>query len=254
MYTVFNDYHRASCHVHEAYGLASHQPPPEPGNILERNIEPCSTLCHLPERGIRECYPCSTHILTLVLPYSIDEDGPILHQDTPICLCGKFAIRCLHRWVHPFSPVVVLPPVFSPDIGLPNVYPLDELPMLWTNTEYTVPASDDDTNVVGHLAMNLVTTSHLEANAKASQISLTDQEFICYMTVDVDANSANGNKADKTGDTKVTPLKKAKKSFKKTTKKEVAIDGDDSSLTSSQDPDAGLFSNEEAQQQVPRMV
>ena len=116
--------------------------------------------------------------------------------------------------------------------------------------EYTVSASDDDANVVGHPAMTLVTTSHLEANANASQISLTDKEFICYITVDVDANSANVNKADKTGDTNVTPLKKAKK----TPKKEGAIDGNDSLLTSSQDPDAGLFFDDEAQQQVPRMV
>ena len=54
--------------------------------------EPCSALCRLPERNVREFYPCLTHSMTLMLPYSIGEEGPIMHLDTSIHLCGGFAI------------------------------------------------------------------------------------------------------------------------------------------------------------------
>ena len=50
-----------------------------------------------------------------------------------------------------------------------------------------------------------------------SQISLTDDEYIQYMTIDVDAKNSSGaksNEATGTGDTKVTPLKKIRKTKK----------------------------------------
>ena len=73
---------------------------------------------------------------------------------------------------------MMLPLLYSPDPGLPNVYALEELPVLWTNTEYLAAASDDDMSKVGHPTMTLVSTSHLEVDANSSQISLTDDKFI----------------------------------------------------------------------------
>ena len=79
---------------------------------------PASALCCLPERNKGEFYPCSMHGTTLVLPFSMGDDGPILHLNTPICHCNEFAVCRLHRWVHPYSPVVALPPLYSPDPGI----------------------------------------------------------------------------------------------------------------------------------------
>ena len=100
---------------------------------------PCSILCHLPERGIGEFYPYIMSSVLLVVPIDFGEDGPILHFDTPARPCCEFAVRHLHRWICPCGIVAVLPPAFSPDIGLPNIYPLDDM-------EYTASASDDDAN------------------------------------------------------------------------------------------------------------
>ena len=110
----------------------------DPANV------PASALCRLPEWSIGEFYPCSMHSATLVLPFSMGQDGLILHLNTPICWCNEFAVRHLHQWVRPYGPVVALPPLYSPDPGLPNVYPLDEPPMLWTNSEYTAAVSNND--------------------------------------------------------------------------------------------------------------
>ena len=122
---------------------------------------PASALCRLPEQSIGEFYPCSTHGATLVLPFSMGQDGPILHLNMPIQWCNEFAVRCLHRWVCPYGPVMALPPLYSPDPGLPNVYPLDEPPMLWMNSEYTAAVSDDDVSEIGHPTMTLSSTSNL---------------------------------------------------------------------------------------------
>ena len=137
---------------------------------------PAMSFCHLPKRSIREFYPCPTHDAALVLPFSMGQDGPILHLNTPICHCNKFTIRSLHQWVCLYGHAMVLPPLYSRDSGLPNVYALEELPMLWTNTEYLAAASNDDMSKVGHPAMTLVSTSCLEVDANSSQISLTDNE------------------------------------------------------------------------------
>ena len=185
--------------------------------------------------------------MTLVLPFSMGQDGPILHLNMPIHHCDEFAVRHLHRWVRPGGPVVALPPLYSPDLGLPNVYLLDELPMLWTNSEYTAAASNDDVSEVGHPVMTLVPTSHLEVKANLSQISLTDDEYIQYMTIDVDAKNSSGAKSNEVtdmGDAKVTPSKKTKKTKKA---KEDAKDDGDSSSDSSQD--AGVFLDGKGQQQ-----
>ena len=146
---------------------------------------------------------------------------------------------------------MALPPLYSPDPGLCNVYPLDKPPMLWTNSEYTATVSDDDVSEVGHPAMTLVSTSHLEVDISTSQISLTDDKFIQYMTIDINANNAKdasgtkSNEADETGDAKVASLKKTKKT-KKTPKKEDAVDDGDSSSISSHD--AGIISDDRDQQ------
>ena len=55
-----------------------------------------TALCHLPEWTIAEFYPCLKHDATLVLPFSIGQDGPILHLNTPMCHCDEFAVRRLH--------------------------------------------------------------------------------------------------------------------------------------------------------------
>ena len=120
------------------------------------------------------------------------------------------------------------------------MYPLDELPMLGTNSEYMAAASDDDVNEVGHPAMTLVSTSCLEVNANSSQISLTNDEFIQYMAINVNAKNRSGtksNEAAETGDAKVTPTKKTNK----TKTKENAVDDGDSFFDGSQD--AGVFSD-----------
>ena len=107
----------------------------------------------------------------LVLPFSMGPDSPILHLNTPICGCNEFAIWRLHQWIPPYGPVVALPLLYSPDPGLPNVFSLNEPPMLWTNTEYLADASDDNIKEVGYPAMTFVHTSCLDVNANSSQIS-----------------------------------------------------------------------------------
>ena len=204
---------------------------------------PVMVICHLPEQSIGEFYPCPTHNVALVLPFSMGQDGPILYLNTPIHRCNEFAVWHLHWWVHPYGPVVVLPSLYSPDLGLPNVYPLKEPPMLWTNTEYLAAASDDDVSEVGCPAMTLVSTSCLKVNASSSQISLTDDEFIQYVTIDIDAKgstSTKSNEAAETGKPKVT-LKKTKKDKTKGNAKD---DGD----SSSNSQDAGVYSDGEGQQ------
>ena len=90
----------------------------------------------------------------------------------------------------PYGPVVALPLLYSPDPRLPSVFSLDELPVLWTNTEYLADVSDDNVKEVGHPAMTYIHTSHLEVNANSSQISLTDDDYIQYITVDDDAKDS----------------------------------------------------------------
>ena len=190
-----------------------------------------------------EFYPCPTNDAALVLPFSMGPDSPILHLNTPIHCCDEFAMRQLHRWIHPYGPIVALPPLYSPNPRLPNVFSLDKLPMLWTNTEYLADASDNDVHEVGHPAMTFVHTSRLEVNANSSQISLTDNDYIQYIGVNdntKDSTEAKGNEAAKMGEPKVTP-KKAKKDKPKGDTK----NGSDSP---SDDPDDGMFSDGEGQQ------
>ena len=93
--------------------------------------------------------------------------------------------------------------------------------------------------------MTLVTTSRLQADANAPQISLTDEEYICFMTIE---SSANTNVANITNDAKKTPVKEAKKGSEKTPKKDSAAGGMDSSSTSSMDSDTGMFSDDDDEQ------
>ena len=136
---------------------------------------PVTALCHLPQWSMGEFYPCPTNDAALVLPFSMGPDSPILHLNTPICGCNEFAMWWLHWWTCPYGTVVVLPLLYSPDPGLPNMFQLDEPPMLWTNTEYLADASDDDVHEVGCPTMTYIYTSHLEVDTNSSQISLTDK-------------------------------------------------------------------------------
>ena len=129
---------------------------------------PAMALCHLPQRSMGEFYPCPMNDTALVLPFSMGLDSPILHLNTSICGCNEFAVWRLHRWVHPNGPVVALPPLYSTDPRLSNVFSLDELPMLWTNMEYLVDASDDDVHEVRRPALTFIHTSHLEVDANSS--------------------------------------------------------------------------------------
>ena len=132
--------------------------------------------------------------------------------------------------------------MYSSNPGLPNVFSLDEPPMLWTNTEYLADASDDDIHEVGHPAMTFIHTSHLEVDTNSSQISLTNDDYIQYIAVDDDAKDSTevkGSEAAEMGEPKVTP-KKAKDKPKGDTK-----DGDNSP---SDDQDDGMFSDGEGQQ------
>ena len=114
--------------------------------------------------------------------------------------------------------------------------------MLWMNTEYLAVASDDDVSKVGHPAMTFVHTSHLEVDANLSQLSLTDDEFIQYFTIntdDKDSSEVKNKEAAEMGKPKVTP--------KKTKKDRVKGDAKDNS-DSSNNQDNGMFSDGEGQQ------
>ena len=174
-----------------------------------------AALCHLSEQGIGEFYPCLGHDTALMLPFAMSQDSPILHLNTLIHHCVKFGIWRLHRWVHLYDLVVALPLLYSPDPGLPSVYSLDEPAMLWMNTEHLAAQSDDDDDVreVGHPAMTFVSTNSLEVNAKSSQISLTNDKFIRYYTIDLDANNSSADKSNEVanvGESQLSP-KKARK-------------------------------------------
>ena len=91
--------------------------------------------------------------------------------------------------------------------------------------------------------MTFVHTSRLEVNANLSQISLTDDEFIQYVTIDNDAKDsteAKGDEAAETGEPKVTP--------KKARKDKVKGDAKDDGDSSSDDQDNGMFSDGKGQQ------
>ena len=137
----------------------------------------------------------------------------------------------------------MLPLLYNPDPGLPNVFQLDGPPMLWTNTEYLADASDDDVNEVGCPALTFVHTSHLEVDANSSQISLTDDDYIQYVTVNdetKDSSEAKCGEAAETGKPTGTP-KKAK-----TDKPKGNARGGGGSH--SDDQDDGMFSDGEGQQ------
>ena len=57
---------------------------------------PVTALCCLPQQSIGRFYPCPTNDAALVLPFSMGQDGPILHLNTPIRHCDEFTVRCLH--------------------------------------------------------------------------------------------------------------------------------------------------------------
>ena len=160
-----------------------------------------------------------------------------------ICSCDEFAVWHLHQWVRPYGPVMALPLLYSPEPGLPNVYPLEEPPMLWTISKYMAPVSDDDVSKVGHPAMTLISTSHLKVNANSSQISLADDEFIQYVTIDIDAKSSTGTKSNEAAET--GKLKVSLKKTRKTKRKENAKNNGNSSSDSQ---DAGVYSDGEGQQ------
>ena len=115
--------------------------------------------------------------------------------------------------------------------------------MLWTNTEYLEAASDDDVSKVGCPAMTLVSTSCLKVDANSSQISLTDDEFIQCVTIDVDSKGSTkdkSNEAAEMGKPKVTP--------KKMKKDKVKGDAKDDGDSSSNNQDDGMCSDGESQQ------
>ena len=204
---------------------------------------PVAALCQLPQQSIGEFYPCPTNDTFLVLPFNTGADGPILHLDMPICHCDEFAVQQLHWWIHPYGSIAMLPPLYSPDPGLPNVFQLDGLPMLWTNMEYLGDASDDDINEVGCPALTFVDTSCLEVDANLSQISLTDNDYIQYITVNDDAkdsSEAKHGEAAETGKPTGTP-KKAKTD-------KPNCDAKDGGGSRSDDQDKGMFSDGQGQQ------
>ena len=205
---------------------------------------PVAALCCLPKQGIGEFYPCLGHDAALVLPFGMSQDGRILYLNTSIHHCDEFAIWHLHWWVHPFGPVLVLPPLYSPDPGLPSIYLLNKPAMLWTNTKHLAVLSnyDDDVCEVGHPAMTFVSTSHLKVNAKSSLISLTNEKFIQYYTIDIDTNNSStekSNEAANVSESQVTP--------KKTRKKKVVGDTKDDCDPSSNSQDDGMCSESGSQ-------
>ena len=91
-------------------------------------VVPAMALCQLPQLSVGEFYPCPTNDVFLVLPFNVGPDGPILHLDTPICHCDEFTMRQLHRWMHPYGPMAMLPPLYSPDPRLPMCFNLTDHP------------------------------------------------------------------------------------------------------------------------------
>ena len=202
--------------------------------VISRNPQdvPAMALCQLPQRSIGEFYPWPRNDAFLVLPFNM----PIHH-------CDEFAIQQLHQWICPYGPIATLPPLYSPDPRLPNMFQLNGPPMLWTNTEYLADASHDNINEVGHPALTFVHTNHLEIDANSSQISLTDDDYIQYVTVDDDAEDSTKVKCDepaKVGEPTATP-KKAKMDKPKG-------DTKDGGNSHSDDQDDGMFSDGEGQQ------
>ena len=58
---------------------------------------PATALCRLPQRSIGEFYPCPTNDAALVLPFSMGQDGPILHlsiRHTASLLMGPSIWSC----------------------------------------------------------------------------------------------------------------------------------------------------------------
>ena len=213
--------------------------------VISQNPQgiPVMALCQLPQQSIGEFYPCPMNDTFLVLPFNMGPDGPILHLDMPIHHCDEFAVQWLHRWIHPYGPVATLPPLYSPNLRLPNVFQLDRPPMLWTNTEYLTDASDDDVNEVGHPALTFVHTSHLEIDTNSSQISLTDDDYIQYVTVNDDTKDSTEVKCDEAA--KVSEPTATPKKAKMDKPKGDAKDGSDSH---SDDQDNGMFSDGKGQQ------
>ena len=149
----------------------------------------------------------------------------------------------LHWWICPYGPIATLPLLYNPDPGLPSVIQLDGPPMLWTNTEYLADASNDDVNEVGCPALTFIHTSCLEVNTNLSQLSLTDDDYIQYTTVDDDAKDSSEVKcgeAAETGGPTGTP-KKAKTDKPKGNTK-------DGSGSHSDNQDDGMFLYREGQQ------
>ena len=62
--------------------------------VVSRDLKsvPVTALCHLPQQSVGEFYPCPTNDAALVLPFIMDPYSPILHLNTPIRGCNKFAI------------------------------------------------------------------------------------------------------------------------------------------------------------------
>ena len=115
--------------------------------ILSGRTSPtlCSILCCLPKKGIGKLYPCMTHGTHLVLPVDNSKDGLILCLDMPIRASGEFMVCSLHRWIRPMGHITVLLPVFNPDVGLPNVFPIEKsgqilMPMAMTMLSRLSPA------------------------------------------------------------------------------------------------------------------
>ena len=81
----------------------------------------------------------------------------------------------------------------------------------WVQTvPYCISTHQSVVNEVGCPALTFIHTSHLEINANSSQISLTDDNYIQYITVDDDAKDSTKAKHDeaaKMGEPTVTPKK-----------------------------------------------
>ena len=115
--------------------------------------------------------------------------------------------------------------------------------MLWTNMEYLADASDDDVNEVGHPALTFVHTNHLKVDANASQISLTNDDYIQYVTVNDDAKDSTEAKhggAAKVGEPTAIP-----KNVKTEKPKGDTKDGSD---LHADNRDDGMFSDGKGQQ------
>ena len=128
-----------------------------------------STLCRLP-RCSGTFYPSPLNHSFLVLPYLGIRGGvKEVRLDLPVVLNKHMVVRHLHRCQTPGGDEVVLPPIYSKDLGIPGTLEVGYLGPLWKNSQYTTAVPARGTGLQGvQLAISKVTFCPDKKNARRS--------------------------------------------------------------------------------------